>query len=311
VRARILLIVLTLAAGTHSTIARPEQVDGLQPAAARSVSSGDFAFSYDTRGVSLLRNPRDPFGAILTAPAGRGGRGGGGGGRFGGRGGGPTNQVYAKAGLNKISWNPVLKSLYTVPAGVVSWAHRPGDGAPPKAAIGTYTVKVSSGAWSQTQTFHLDSDPRFGKMTDQDGKIQLDMANEVGGWLKNFYDTIAQLRDAKKQASDISSKTASVSDAAKAFADKATAVEGDMTQLQGSAGQDSLNFPTRMDGQLAELYGAIVEKERKLPKSVTERYADLKDQYNAVLARAAAVLTKDVAAFNAAAGSAGTIVIKK
>lgn len=42
-----------------------------QPAAARSVSNGDFAFSYDERGVSLLRNPHDPFNATLTSSAGR------------------------------------------------------------------------------------------------------------------------------------------------------------------------------------------------------------------------------------------------
>lgn len=67
-RALILLVaVLTFAAGTHSPTA--------QQAAGRSVSVGDFAFSYDERGVSLLRNPRDPFNATITAPAGRG-RGG-------------------------------------------------------------------------------------------------------------------------------------------------------------------------------------------------------------------------------------------
>ncbi len=36
-----------------------------------NVSKGDFAFSYDERGVSLLRNPRDPFGAMLTTKTGR------------------------------------------------------------------------------------------------------------------------------------------------------------------------------------------------------------------------------------------------
>lgn len=40
------------------------------------VTKGDFAFAYDDRGVSLVRNPNDPFGATLTAPSGRGGRAG-------------------------------------------------------------------------------------------------------------------------------------------------------------------------------------------------------------------------------------------
>jgi hypothetical protein len=85
-----------------------------------------------------------------------------------------------------------------------------------------------------------------------------------------------------------------------------------MTQLQGSAGQDSLNFPTRLDGQIAELYGGVVGNERKLPRGMTERYSDLKDTVNPVMARSASVLGAEVAAFNAVSGPAGfgTIVVK-
>ncbi len=44
-----------------------------------SISRGAFSFAADARGVSTLANPADPFGAVLTTPAGagRGGRGGG------------------------------------------------------------------------------------------------------------------------------------------------------------------------------------------------------------------------------------------
>jgi hypothetical protein len=43
------------------------------------LEKGDFRFAYDERGISLLANPHDPFGATLTTPAsaaGRAGRGG-------------------------------------------------------------------------------------------------------------------------------------------------------------------------------------------------------------------------------------------
>jgi photosystem II stability/assembly factor-like uncharacterized protein len=251
--------------------------------------------------------------AVATPAGGRGGRGGGG--RFGGRGGG-SNQVYAKAGLNKVTWNASTnESPYTAPQGIVSWAHGPGPAQNIKAAPGVYTAKITSGSWTETQTFRLDSDPRLGRMTDLEGQQQLTMAREVGAWEKALYDNVAKLRDLKAQAKAIAEKAGAsspVAAAAKALMDKATAVEGDMTQLQGSAGQDSLNFPTRLDGQIAELYGGIVGNERKIPKGMTERYADLKDQVNPISARAATVLTTEIAAFNAVASAAGagTIVIK-
>jgi hypothetical protein len=39
------------------------------------IVKGDFRFSYDERGISLVSNPNDPFGATLTTAG--GGRGGG------------------------------------------------------------------------------------------------------------------------------------------------------------------------------------------------------------------------------------------
>ena len=78
-----------------------------------------------------------------------------------------------------------------------------------------------------------------------------------------------------------------------------------MTQLRGEADQDALNFPGRMDNQVVVLYGNVVSGERKLPSSVTERYADLKPQFEDLMKRAAAVTTTEVATFNAAATRAG------
>jgi len=198
---------------------------------------------------------------------------------------------------------------------VVSWAHGPGPAQPIKAAPGVYTVKLTSGAWTQTHTFRLDSDPRLGKMTDLDGQQQLTMAKEVGAWEKTLYENVAKLRDIKAQAKAIGEKAgagSAVAAAAKTLIDKATAVEGDMTQLQGSANQDSLNFPTRLDGQIALLYSGIAGNERKLPRGMTERYADLKDMVNPVFGRTATVLGAEVAAFNAISGPAGfgTITVK-
>src|SRR5262245_58906476 len=49
-----------------------------QAAPAATISRGAFSFAYDERGISLLKNPDDPFGATVTTPpaGGRGGRAG-------------------------------------------------------------------------------------------------------------------------------------------------------------------------------------------------------------------------------------------
>jgi photosystem II stability/assembly factor-like uncharacterized protein len=251
--------------------------------------------------------------------AGGGGRGGGrgGGGGGGGRGGGfgavGVTSVSAHKGLNVATWSPQMPgpAPYTVPPGTVMWG---GGGGIPKAPPGVYTVKVSTGSWSATQTFRLNPDPRLQPaMTDADGAAQLKMALEVGGWTKHLYDKLAQMRDAKKQAAGLAEKTPALAAAAKAFTDRTVAVEGDMTQLQGEAGQDALNFPGRMDNQLTQLYSSIIGAERKLGTPVLERYTDLKPMYEQLMQRVAGVLGADVATFNVAAARAGVttgIVIK-
>jgi len=149
-------------------------------------------------------------------------------------------------------------------------------------------------------------------MTDAEGLAQLKMAQEVGAWCKALYDNLAKIRDAKAQAKAIAEKTPAMSAAAQALTDKLLAVERDMTQLQGQAGQDSLNFPGRFDNQITALYSSIANLERKAGTAVTERFGDLSPEYEKIATRWRTALTTDVTAFNAAATKAGatTIVIK-
>jgi hypothetical protein len=260
-------------------------------------------------------------GAAPAQPPGEGaqqppaGRGGGGGGRGrGGFGAGGTT-VSAQQGLNQVTWNPRLDSPFTVPPRIVMWGGGGGRGGGPKAAPGTYTVKLASGSWSQEQTFRVSSDPRLPPMTEADGAEQLKMAMDIGNQIKALYDTLAKLRDAKQQASQAAEKAAANSPltaAAQKLKQQLEGVEGEITQLKGEAGQDALNFPGRIDNQWVALYGNIVQLERRVNKSVKERYADLRPMTDDLMERAMGVLKADVDAFNAVATkNGGTAIVVK
>ena len=277
----------------------------------------------DAAGAVLYTTTAQPSAQALQPPApippapaagasgGRGGRGGGGGGGRGGFGGfGGAAAATARPGLNQATWSARLEPPYTMPARIIMWGG--GRGAGPKAPPGVYTVKVSSGGWSQEQTFRVSSDPRLPPMTEAEGAEQLRMTLEIGGQIKKLYDTLAKLRDAKQQAAQSAEKAGAgspVGAAAQALTAKVVAVEGDLTQLQGEAGQDALNFPGRLDNQWVALYSNIAQLERKVNKSVRERYTDLRPSTDDLMERAQGVLAADVAAFNAAAAKAGAAVI--
>ena len=214
--------------------------------------------------------------------------------------------------MNSATWSNLrLPAYFTIPPGIVLWG---GGGGGPKVPPGTYTVKVTSGAWSETQTFRVRTDPRYTpEMTEAQGAEQLRLAEEIGLMVKDLYDNLARIRDAKKQAADLAAKTPALAGPAKTLKDRLEAVEGDMTQMQGEAGgQDALNFPGRTDNQLLSLYSAIIGPERRLGSPVLERYKDLKPQAEALRKRWITALQDDVAAFNAAATRAGVapIVVK-
>jgi len=213
--------------------------------------------------------------------------------------------------MNRAVWtNLRLPSPYTVPQGVVMWGANAGPLQGPRVPPGIYTVKVSSGTWSESQTFRLKTDPRYAQVTDAEGTEQLRLAQEVSGQVKTLYDDLARLRDAKKQAVDLAAKSGAgspIAAAAKTLTTRIEAVEGDMTQMRGEGGQDSLNFPGRLDNQLLVLYSNIVGPDRRLGSPVTERYKDLKPETDQVLRRAAETLKTDIATFNAVATKAGIV----
>jgi len=261
--------------------------------------------------------------AIGGGGRGRGGRGGGGrgGGGRGGRGGGGRGAgpqggaAGAEQGLNRALWTDLnLPSPYEVPDGTVMWGGGRGGG--PQVAPGRYTVTVSSGAWSQSEAFRLNADPRYEPMmTDEEGAEQLRLALEVGGMVKALYDSIASIRDVKAQARQHAEKAGANSPVAAAtttLIERLEAVEGDMTQLQGEGGQDALNFPGRMDNQLIALYQNITGRQRRIGSPVHERYADLRPEADQLMARARQALQTEVATFNQVATAAGlpAIVVK-
>ena len=233
----------------------------------------------------------------------------------GGRRGGPSAADAApKAGLNRFAWEMRHDPLFEVPRGAVLWGYGRSGAAGPRVAPGQYQVKVSSGSWSQVQTFQVNGDPRI-KMTQAEYEEQLKLAREVGAQIDELYDNLLKIRDVKQQAADIGQRMRraglgeEASAAARALAEKLTAIEGELTQVQGEGGQDALNFPSRLDGQLLTLFGEIAGDEARVSKGAYQRFEDLKPQLAKLLGQLGPVLTSDLGKFNELARKGGQTVI--
>ena len=115
------------------------------PGSTGVVERGDFRFAYDERGISLVANPHDPFGATLTTAAAA--RGGGRGATPGGGGAAPAQA--AVLGLT-LAYRAGAAGEWT------SLARRDAMTASPAAGTITYTSGANRSPLTVTETFRTD-----------------------------------------------------------------------------------------------------------------------------------------------------------
>lgn len=216
-------------------------------------------------------------------------------------------------GMNSVTWNPRLPSPYQVPQGIVGWGIGGGQG--PKLPPGRYSVKLTSGAWSATETFNLRPDPRYPTATAAQYAEQFKMTVDIGNTTKKLWDELARMRDVKRQLQEHIKSAGAASAAGKAaqsLHDKIFAAESELTQVQGEGGQDGLNYPGRLDNQWSVLYSTASGAERWPMRSIIERYNDLLPETNKLFATITQLLTTEVTAYNKVATGANlaAVVVK-
>ena len=196
-------------------------------------------------------------------------------------------RIETTEGLNRFAWNFRYKLPFKRPDGIVMWG---GGDRGPKVVPGTYQVRLSVGDWSQTQTLVIERDPRLETTQDQ-FEQQLQLAQRVGERLNELWTSLGDLRTVKKQTDWWTDRLNDAEDAddvralAEELVERLTEVEGDMTQLQGEANQDALNFPGRLDNQWATLYSVISNPDSQMTEGSSRRFEDLNPQLDDVLDR--------------------------
>jgi photosystem II stability/assembly factor-like uncharacterized protein len=257
----------------------------------------------------------DASGAVVAAvssadsaatPA-AGGRGGGGG--FGA--GAPMARPPARAGMNRFTW-PLRHANAVTFRGMITWA---GRGAGPAIAPGTYTVRLTAGnAAPVTATMRLDPDPRS-DATEADLVEQVRFALQVRDRITEANEGVITIRNLKRDLDDRAAKLAGSPRAAefaalaKRFADTLSTVEDSLYQTKNQSGQDPLNFPIRLNDQLAGLMGFILSGERRPPRQAYDVYAVLGPKLDAESARLERVIGAFLPRVNALLQGAGQPVV--
>ncbi|HMA22435.1 MAG TPA: hypothetical protein VKP00_00540, partial [Gemmatimonadaceae bacterium] len=98
---------------------------------------------------------------------------------------------------------------------------------------------------------------------------------------------------------------ASFGSMAKSFEDQIANVEDSLYQTRNRSGEDPLNFPIRINNQMAALLGFVENGERRPPKQSYDVFSVLDPKLQTELARYKRVMDANLAKINAALKAAG------
>jgi len=224
-------------------------------------------------------------------------------------------ELPAEQGMNRFVWDLKRKGPDLIDDALFSLAYT-GDY---YVVPGTYAVRLSVGDSTTTRPFRVLKDPRLQDVTQADLEAQNALLAEIAAELEAVHDAIRELRSVREQSEAVAERAGEAgfegnwTEQAEAIAEKLTAVEEELIQHRAETGQDLLNFPPRLDDQLAYVYSHVYPAYGRPTQGDYQRLTDLRAEIAPHMTAIREIIDTDVAAFNEALRAAGVpaVIIKR
>ncbi|MBM4187994.1 MAG: glycosyl hydrolase [Gemmatimonadetes bacterium] len=217
--------------------------------------------------------------------------------------------VPNRAGANSFSWNLRYPDAVGF-RGMIMWAAGlQGPIAPP----GSYSVRLTVGDKSDTQTFRLLKDPRSqGSQADLEEQFSFamrirDKTSEANNAVRTIRNVKAQLADRNRGIA--AGRGVALERVVTPFIGQLSAVEGEIYQVQNRSGQDPLNYPIKLNNQIAALLGVVTSAEAKPTAQSYQVFTVLSAELDSQLAKLKSLLDGGLAAVNAELGRLGLAAV--
>ncbi|MCX6544401.1 MAG: glycosyl hydrolase [Acidobacteria bacterium] len=219
---------------------------------------------------------------------------------------GPRRQaprVATKAGMNRFVWDMRYANAKDFP-GMILWA---GSTRGPVAVPGTYQIRLTAGGVAKTVGFTIRKNPNLTTISQGDLQDQFTLALQIRDKVTQADEAVIRIRDLKKQIADrvatVRSKekgrqSSDVVIGGESLGLKLTMVEGEIYQYRNQSSQDPLNFPIKLNNKLAALQGVVESGDGKPTEQAYAVFKDLSTRLDEQLAKLAAIVKTDIAAFN-------------
>jgi hypothetical protein len=207
------------------------------------------------------------------------------------------NPPTTKVGLNQFVWDLRYPGA-TVFEGMILWGANPRNG--PKAPIGKYQVRLSSGAFSKTWSFNIKLNPNLKGVTEADLKETFDLAMKIRDRESEGNQAVIRVRQIRKQIEAGLKETSDpqITAAAKDLLLKLSVIEEDLYQVRNRSSQDPLNFPIKLGNRISAVRRSLETGDAKPTAGTYKVFAELSKDLDAQLAKLESTLKTGLEGLN-------------
>ena len=187
--------------------------------------------------------------------------------------------------------------------GIIFWGANIDHG--PLAVPGDYQVRLSAEGVTQTSPLKIELDPRETNVTQANLEEQFRLASAIRDKTSEANEMVIRIREMKKQIDDRVKKAPALNAPAERLSTRLSAVEEELYQVHNRSDQDPLNFPIKLNNQLAALERVVETGDAKPTDQCYAVFKELSAELDAIRQRFDAILKTDLETFNGAASAQG------
>jgi photosystem II stability/assembly factor-like uncharacterized protein len=207
----------------------------------------------------------------------------------------PVPAADRTPGLHRVRWD----LRYPGAVGFPGMIYRGGTlGVGPVAPPGEYTIVLTAGGDTHLQTLRVQRDPRLAGITDADLAEQFRFALEIRDRLSETNRAVVRIRAVRGELESRRAQLADLAAEIQSLTARLTRIEEDLYQTRNRSPRDTLNYPIKLNNQLAVLEQWVETGDARPTEPEYAVFRELSATLGEILRQLSQILTTDLAHLN-------------
>jgi photosystem II stability/assembly factor-like uncharacterized protein len=210
----------------------------------------------------------------------------------------PSPVLTSEAGTNRFYWD---MRGYAIPG--VEKVYMYGDYQGRRVAPGQYTLRLITPKDTLQTRFRLLADPRL-EVDAKEYELQEKLTQQIESTIREIHQSVNRMRDLKTQVAFLTNQlkkagcVETMIDKGKDIQQRIEEWEAELIQSKQKTSQDVINFPNKLNAELADLLSRVDTHDPRVTSGAQQRFKDLSKEWQRLYTAMWNILNKDIADFN-------------